>query len=108
MILCSNDLYSELFSKVLFKLFKVLDCSRNEGQFENSHFLIPAITEKKGKMMHFEIIRILDNASTSIDELWRNVSTSLRPIKPKHDFGKDFVIHSFSSVVNRELKHVTF
>ena len=58
--------------------------------------------------MHFEIIRILDNASTSIDELWRNVSTSLRPIKPMHDFGKDFVIHSFSSVVNREPKHVTF
>ena len=33
LIFFSNDLYSELFSKVLFKLFEVLDFSRNRGQF---------------------------------------------------------------------------
>ena len=45
--ICSSDLYSELFSKVLFKLFEVLDFSRNRGQFENRHFSIAAISEKK-------------------------------------------------------------
>ena len=45
--ICSNDLYSELFSKVLLKLFEVLDFSRNRGQFENRHFSIAAISEKK-------------------------------------------------------------
>ena len=50
--------YRELFSKVLLKLFEVLDFSRNRGRFENRQFSIAAITEKKFKTMHFEITRI--------------------------------------------------
>ena len=53
-----TSIHSELFSKVLLKLFEVLDFSRNRGQFENRQFSIAAITEKKFKMMHFEITRI--------------------------------------------------
>jgi len=42
---------------VLFKLFKVLDFSRNQEQFKNCHFSIAdIITEKRCTMMHFEII----------------------------------------------------
>ena len=39
---------------VLFKLFKVLDFSRNQEQFKNRHFSIAAM--KKSVKMHFEII----------------------------------------------------
>ena len=39
-------------------MFEVLDFSRKRGQFENGHFSIAAISEKKCKMMHFEITRI--------------------------------------------------
>ena len=48
-IFSSNDFYSELFSKLLFKLFEVLDFRRNRGQFENRHFSITTITEKSVK-----------------------------------------------------------
>ena len=58
LIFCSNDLYSDLFPQVLSRLFEDLDFIRKGGLFENRHFSIPAITEKKCKMMHFEIIRI--------------------------------------------------
>ena len=50
--------------------------------------------------MHFEIIIVKINVWSSIDELWRNVSTSLRPIKFINDFEKDFGSHWFSSVLN--------
>ena len=79
--ICSNDLYGELFTKALSKLIEVIDFSWNWGQFENRQFSIPTITEKKCKIMHFEIILVKINASSSIDEVWQNVSTSLRSIK---------------------------
>ena len=52
-------------------------------------------------MMHFEITSAhIDKRVDIIDELWRNVSTSPCLTKSINDFGKDFVINSFSSVVN--------
>ena len=42
---------------VLLKLFNVLGFIRNQKQFKNRHFSIAdIITEKKCKLMHFEII----------------------------------------------------
>ena len=95
-----TSVYCELFTKVLSKLFEFLHFSRNRGQFENCHFSIPSITEKKCEMMHFEIMLVKIKASSSIDEPWRNVSTSLCPIKSINDFGRDSGIHCFSSLVN--------
>ena len=71
LIFCSNDLYSELFSKVLFKRSWF---SGNREEFENRHFSIAVITEEKCKRCILKSLEKL-NVSTSINELWRNVST---------------------------------
>ena len=101
LIFCPNDFYGVLFTNVLSKLFEVLHFCSNGGRFENRHFSIPVnIEKKKCKMMHFEIMLLKINASSSSDELWRNFGTSLRPIKTMNDFRNDFVIHCLSSVEN--------
>ena len=60
----------------------------------------PPLLKKKCEMMHFEIMLVKIKASSSIDEPWRNVSTSLCPIKSINDFGRDSIIHCFSSLLN--------
>ena len=89
------------FRKCSSNFLKSLILFEMDDSLKTVIFLFPLLLKKsvKGRILK-SLVWI--NASTSIDELWRNVvSTSPCPIKSARNyFGKEFVIHSFSSVAN--------